>query len=137
MPDLAKSMQISAAGMKVQSARLRVVSENMANANSTGLFPGDQPYRRKTIQFENEFNRAMDTNIVGVKEYSEDKSEFPLSYDPSHPAANAQGFVPQPNVNRMVELMDMREAQRSYEANLNMVETAKGMLQSTIGLLQD
>lgn len=137
MADLSKSMQISAAGMKVQSARLRVVSENMANANSTGQFPGDTPYRRKTISFENEFNRALDTNLVDVKKYGVDKTEFPLQYEPGHPAANAEGFVQQPNVNTMMEMMDMREARRSYEANLNMVETAKGMLQSTIGMLKE
>ena len=137
MSDLAKSMKISAAGMKVQSARLRVVSENMANVNSTGTYPGDRPYQRKTISFENVFDRAMDTNLVDVKKYGTDSSEFPLKYEPTHPAADANGMVAYPNVNSMMEMMDMREARRSYEANLNMVETAKGMLQKTIGMLKD
>ncbi len=135
MPDLVKSMHISAAGMKAQSARLRVVSENIANVSSTGSRPGEQPYRRKVITFENEFNRQMQENLVNIKDIDEDKTPFPQQYDPSHPAADENGYVLMPNVNSFVEMMDMREARRSYEANLNMIETSKGMLQQTIGMI--
>ncbi len=133
--DLINSLHIAASGMKAQSDRLRIVSENIANADSVGEFPGDQPYRRKTVSFKSELDRDMGIEKVKVSKYGTDKSEFKKRYEPSHPAADAQGYVLQPNVNSMVEMMDMREARRGYEANMNMVEVSKSMLQQTIGLL--
>ena len=134
--DLMTTMQVSASGMKAQADRLRVVSQNMANAESTGTRPGEQPYRRKTISFKDELDRDLGVDVVEVKSYGYDNSEFTPKYDPSHPAANKEGYVLMPNVNPIVEMMDMREARRSYEANLNMVEASKSMLTQTINLLR-
>lgn len=133
--DMVKSLHIAAAGMRAQSERLRVVSENIANADSVGQFPGDQPYRRKTLTFRNELDREMGINKVKVARYGTDKTPFQRKYDPHHPASDPQGYVLQPNVNPMIEMMDMREARRSYEANMNVVEVSKSMLQQTIGML--
>lgn len=133
--DLVKSLHIAASGMKAQSDRLRIVSENIANADSVGQYPGDQPYRRKTISFKSELDREMGIEKVKVSDYGVDKTDFEKKYDPSHPAADDQGYVLQPNVNSMVEMMDMREARRGYEANMNIIEVSKSMLQQTIGLL--
>ena len=121
--------------MKAQSDRLRIVSENIANADSVGKFAGDEPYRRKTISFKNELDREMGIEKVAVSDYGVDKSDFEKKYDPSHPAADNEGYVLQPNVNSMVEMMDMREARRGYEANMNIIEVSKSMLQQTIGML--
>lgn len=136
MADLVNSLHIAASGMKAQGARLRVVSENIANADSLGQFPGDQPYRRKTISFKDELDREMGVDLVEVDKYGVDDSEFELKYDPSHPAADDKGYVAQPNVNPMVEMIDMREARRGYEANLNVVEVSKAMLMQTINMLK-
>ena len=133
--DLIKSLHIAAAGMKAQSSRLRVVSENIANADSTGQFPGDMPYRRKTISFKNELDREMGIEKVNVSHYGVDKKPFERKYDPHHPASDKDGYVLQPNINKMVEMIDMREARRGYEANMNIVEVSKSMLQQTISLL--
>jgi len=133
--DLVKSLHIAASGMKAQSDRLRIVSENIANADSVGKFAGDEPYRRKTISFKNELDREMGIEKVAVSDYGVDKSDFEKKYDPSHPAADNEGYVLQPNVNSMVEMMDMREARRGYEANMNIIEVSKSMLQQTIGML--
>ena len=135
--DLMNTIAISASGMKAQSDRLRVVSENIANAESVGTRPGEEPYRRKTITFENQLDRETGAQLVDVDKISEDRrSDFPRRYDPSHPAANAQGYVLTPNVNTLAELMDMREARRGYEANLNVIESSKAMLSQTINLLR-
>ena len=133
--DLVKSLHIAASGMKAQSERLRIVSENIANADSVGQFPGDQPYRRKTLAFKSELDREMGIEKVQVSRYDTDKSPFKLKYAPHHPAADEKGYIQLPNVNSMVEMMDMREARRSYEANMNIIEVSKSMLQQTIGLL--
>lgn len=134
--DLVKSMYIAAAGMKAQSDRLRIVSENIANAESVGTRPGESPYRRKTITFKNAMNREMETDLVKVGKYGYDKTDFQRKYDPSHPAADADGYVLYPNVNPLVEMMDMREARRGYEANMNVIEVSKGMLMQTINILR-
>ncbi len=134
--DLTKAMTISAAGLDVQSTRLRVIAENLANQDSTGSAPGAEAYRRKTVTFQNRVDRALDISTVQVRRISHDMSDQPLRYDPSHPAANAQGYVRTPNVNSFVELMDMREAQRSYSANLSVMQVTRGMLTRAIGLLQ-
>ena len=133
--DLVKSLHIAASGMKAQSDRLRIVSENIANADSVGQFPGDQPYRRKPISFKSELDREMGIERVRVSDFGTDDGDFELRYDPSHPAADQKGYVALPNVNPMVEMMDMREARRGYEANMNIIEVSKSMLQQTIGLL--
>ncbi|GLR78014.1 flagellar basal body rod protein FlgC [Azospirillum sp. CT11-132] len=134
--DLYKSMAVSASGMKAQGTRLKVISENLANANTTAETPGDLPYRRKTVIFKNELDRAMDVDKVRVAKVDVDKSDFQRRYDPSHPSADADGYVLMPNVNSVVEAMDMREAQRSYEANLSAIDTARQMLTRTIDILR-
>ena len=136
MVDLINSMYISASGMKAQSDRLRVVAENIANVDSTGRSPNEDPYRRKVVTFKNQLDRELGTDLVRVSEYGEDKTQFPKKYDPSHPAADADGYVEMPNVNPMLEMVDMREARRAYEANINMIETSKGMLMQTVNMLR-
>ncbi|MCW8836316.1 MAG: flagellar basal body rod protein FlgC [Rhodospirillales bacterium] len=136
MDDLFKSMKISSSGMKAQGTRLRVISENVANANSLPQNPNENPYRRKVVIFKNELDRAMGAETVRVKKIRPDTSDFKQKYDPSHPAADANGYVRTPNVSTLVEMTDMREAQRSYEANMNVIKASKGMLTSTIDLLR-
>jgi flagellar basal-body rod protein FlgC len=134
--DLMESLAISAAGMRVQGERLRVISENMANADSVSERPGGDPYRRKTITFQNALDREMGLSLVKVKKVGLDPSEFTRKYDPNNPAADKSGYVKLPNVNALIEMNDMREAQRSYDANLKVIEAARGMLQRTIDLLR-
>jgi len=134
--DLMESLMISAAGMRVQGERLRVISENIANVDSVSERPGGDPYRRKTISFQNALDREMGVNLVKVKKVGLDPSEFTRKYDPNNPAADPSGYVKLPNVNALIEMNDMREAQRSYEANLKVIEVSRGMLQRTIDLLR-
>lgn len=134
--DLMQSLMISAAGMKVQGERLRVVAENLANADSVAEAPGGDPYRRKTITFRNELDRALGLETVQVDKVGTDRSDFRMKYDPGNPAADAKGYIKLPNVNSLIEMTDMREAQRSYEANLKAIEVARSMLQRTIDLLR-
>ena len=136
MDDLLSSFKISAAGMKVQGLRLRVIAENLANAASLPTGPGKSPYRRKNIIFENVLNRELGLNLVEVKKVGVDRSEFNSRFDPNHPAADDKGYVKTPNVNSLVEVMDMREAQRSYEANVEAIRSSRSMLMRTIGLLR-
>lgn len=133
---LADTLMISAAGMRAQGDRLRIVAENMANANSTATNPTSDPYRRKVITFQNVLDKETGVQMVKVAKRSYDTSPFNLKYDPSHPAANAEGYVKYPNVNPIVEMMDMREARRGYEANLNVIEVSKALLTQTLGLLR-
>ncbi len=136
MAELTNSMSISAAGLRVQGERLRVISENIANAGSTALTPDRDPYRRKLVTFGNELNRELGTNLVSVQKVGRDPTEFGLRYQPGHPAADDNGYVKVSNVNTLIEMTDMREAQRSYEANLKVLQAARGMLQRTIDLLR-
>ncbi len=136
MADLTNSMHISAAGLKAQGERLRVIAENIANAGSTALTPDQEPYRRKLVTFGNELNRNLGTNLVEVQKVGRDPSDFDLRYQPGHPAADDSGYVKVSNVNTLIEMTDMREAQRSYQANLKVLEVARGMLQRTIDLLR-
>ena len=136
MADLSKSMNISAAGMKAQGTRLRIISENFANAGSTALTPNGEPYRRKLVTFGATLNRELGTELVEVQKVSRDPSDFGLRYQPGHPAADASGYVKTANVNTLIEMTDMREAQRSYEANLRVMQAARTMLQRTIDLLR-
>jgi len=134
--DLVKSLQISASGMRAQGTRLRVIAENLANAQSTAQVPGGQPYQRKVVSFSNDLNRASGVEEVKADRVRLDSAEFERRYDPGHPAADADGYMLLPNVNPMVELMDMREAQRSYEANLNVLSASRSMLMRTIDMLR-
>ncbi|MCH7831283.1 MAG: flagellar basal body rod protein FlgC [Proteobacteria bacterium] len=136
MDDLIKTMRISAAGMRVQGQRLRVISQNIANANSLPQDPGDKPYRRQVITFRNELDRSIGLETVRVGKVQPDRSEFGKRFEPSHPAADADGYVLTPNVNSLIEMTDMREAQRSYEANLSVIKASKAMLNLTIDLLR-
>jgi flagellar basal-body rod protein FlgC len=136
MADLLKTMAISAAGMKVQGARLRVISENIANADSLAQSPNGTPYRRKVIIFKNELDRRIGLNTVNVDKVRPDMSSFGKKFDPSHPAADADGYVLTPNVKSIVEMMDMREAHRSYEANVTAIRSSKSMLEATIEILK-
>ena len=130
------TLQIAASGMRAQGERLRAVSENIANANSTSAIPGGEPYRRKTVTFGNVLDKQMGVQKVQVIKRGYDPSDFNMKFEPTHPAANEQGYVLYPNVNTIVEMMDMREARRGYEANLNVVESSKAMLAQTINLLK-
>ena len=134
--DLMESLMISAAGMRAQGQRLRVVAENLANADSVSEVPGGDPYRRKTISFKNQLDRELGMETVQVGKVGEDPSDFRMKYDPGNPAADAKGYVKLPNVNSLIEMSDMREAQRSYEANLKAIEVARNMLQRTIDLIR-
>jgi flagellar basal-body rod protein FlgC len=134
--DLMESLMISAAGMRAQGQRLRVVAENLANADSVAEVPGGDPYRRKTISFKNQLDRELGMETVQVSKVGEDPSDFRMKYDPGNPAADAKGYVKLPNVNSLIEMSDMREAQRSYEANLRAIEVARSMLQRTIDLIR-
>ena len=134
--DLNRTLELSAKGMTAQSARLRVIAENLANSETTGSAPGADPYRRKTVVFENTLDRALNVATVGVRRVMPDNSAFPRRFDPAHPAADATGYVKTPNVSSFVEIMDMKEAQRSYSANLNVMEATRGMMTRTVDLLR-
>ena len=134
--DLMKSIKIAAAGMRVQGVRLKVISENIANADSLSPVPGGDPYRRKVVTFENALDRTLGTELVKVRNIDSDGTEFRKNYDPGHPAADKSGYVSLPNVNALVEMMDMREAQRSYEANLRIIDVSKKLVARTIDLLR-
>ena len=134
--DLQTSLSLSASGMKAQSLRMRVISENIANADTTGNGPNALPYRRQVVTFANELDKATGTQMVKVDEIARDPGEFQRKYMPGHPSADNDGYVLYPNVNSLVETMDMREAQRSYEANLNVIEVSRMMLTRTIDMLR-
>ncbi|WND02144.1 flagellar basal body rod protein FlgC [Temperatibacter marinus] len=134
--DLMKSMLISAAGMRAQSSRMRVISENIANQNSTATTPGGEPYRRKIINFSNELNRELGVNQVMANKISFDDKAFGKNYDPGNPAADAEGYVLKSNVNGLIEMMDMRQAQRTYQSNLNAIEASRRMASMTLELLR-
>ena len=134
--DLMKSIKIAAAGMRVQGVRLKVISENIANADSMSPVPGGDPYRRKVVTFENVLDRTLGTELVKVRNIDVDSSDFRKNYNPGHPAADKSGYVSLPNVNALVEMMDMREAQRSYEANLRIIDVSKKLVARTVDLLR-
>lgn len=134
--DLVKSMAVSASGMRAQGERMRVVAENLANAHSTARAPGDEPYRRKVVTFANELDRSLGATLVRVDGIADDRSEFVRAHDPGHPAADEDGYVLMPNVKSVIEMMDMRESHRSYEANINALTTARTMLVRMVDLLK-
>jgi flagellar basal-body rod protein FlgC len=134
---LTASLRVAAAGLEAQSTRMRVVSENLANAQSTGNAPGADPYQRKTITFSSELDRASGTSMIEVDRIGRDETPFKVEYDPDHPAADDSGFVKLPNVNLLIEMADMREANRSYEADLQIVRHSRQMISMTIDLLRN
>ena len=134
---LQTSLRIAASGLQAQSTRLRIVSENIANAQSTGAAPGANPYARKTVSFESAVDRATGANLIEVKSIGIDPTPFKVERDPGNPAADAKGMVKMPNVDVLVELADMREANRSYEANLQVAKQSADMLNTTVALMKD
>ena len=131
-----KSMAIAASGLRAQAGRMRIISENIANADSTPSSAGADPYRRKIPTFRSEMDRALGANLVELGRTQNDTSDFRLRYEPGHPAADQNGNVKYPNVNPLIEMTDMREAQRSYEANINVIGATRRMLQRTIDILK-
>ena len=136
MDPLISSLKVAASGLGAQSERLRVVSENLANAQSTGNFPGADPYQRKTITFTAELDRVSGARMVEVSAISNDKTAYPVEFQPGHEAADDLGYVKMPNVNVLVEMADMREANRSYEANLQAIKQARDLISMTIDMLR-
>jgi flagellar basal-body rod protein FlgC len=134
--DLDKVMNVSASGMDAQTARLRVIAENIANQDTTSTTPGVDPYRRKTISFENTLDKTAGVDTVRVKSVGVEQGDLPQKYEPGNPGADAQGYVKLPNVNTFVEVMDMKEAERSYSANLSVMQATRSMVNRTIDLLK-
>ena len=133
--DYSTSMAVAAAGMRAQSDRMKVIAENIANANSTSAVVGGDPYRRQIATVTSDFDRSLNATVVNAGTPLQDQSPFRTQYDPGNPAADKQGYVKLPNVNSLVEIMDMREAQRSYEADLTVMDATKTMLARTVDLL--
>ena len=136
MSDFTNSMTIAASGMHAQSARMTVIAENLANADSAGKTPTDEPYRRQIPTFQAVYDSTVDGMKVEIGQVAADQSAFTERYEPGHPAADARGYVKYPNVDPQIEAMDMREAQRSYEANLNVITATRQMLGQTLNILK-
>ena len=134
--DFLKTISVAASGLKAQSGRMRVIAENIANADSTADKPGADPYRRKVPSFQRHFDRDLEANVVEMGRVATDRSAFRTRFDPGHPAADAKGEVKLPNVNSLIETVDMREAQRSYEANLNLITATRRMISRTLEILR-
>lgn len=134
--NLSISADIAVSGMKAQAERLRIISENMANADSVGIRPGEDPYRRQVVTFKDYIDKETGANMVKVSQVTTDNSQFEMKYMPNHPGANAEGYVALPNVNPLVEMMDMKEAQRSYDANLSVMRTAREMNSKILDVLK-
>lgn len=134
--DFLRSMSIATSGLRAQSGRMRVISENIANADSTAKTAGGDPYRRKVPTFSSELDRTLDSRVVTLGKIKPDNSEFRVKHEPGNPAADANGNVKYPNVNSLIEMTDMREAQRSYEANLNIISATRRMIQRTLDILK-
>ncbi len=134
--DLNNVMEISASALTAQTKRMRVIAENLANANTTALSPTQSPYQRQVVTFRNVFDRVQGTNKVAVAGIVQDKSPFGKRFEPTNPAADKNGYVQVPNVKPLIESMDMRQAQRSYEANLTVIEASRTMMARTLDLLK-
>ena len=134
--DFLRSMNIATSGLRAQAGRMRVISENIANADSTAQTPGGDPYRRKVPTFSSELDRSLDAQVVSLGRIKPDNSAFRIKHEPGNPAADINGNVKYPNVNSLVEMTDMREAQRSYEANLNIISATRRMIQRTLDILK-
>lgn len=136
MVDFNTSMAVAASGLRAQSERMKIIAENLANANSAAATAGGDPYRRKIPTMTTSFDRELNASVVQSGKPAADQSEFKMQYDPGNPNADGQGYIKMPNVNSLVEIMDMREAQRSYEADLTVMDASKSMLSRTIDLLK-
>ena len=134
--DLNTSMIVAASGKRAQSTRMRIIAENIANANSTAQTPGGDPYRRKVATVKSDFDRELNATLVKPGKPVSDMTEFRMQFDPGNPAADTKGYVKLPNVSSLIEVMDMREAQRSYEADISVMEASKSMLARTVDLLR-
>jgi flagellar basal-body rod protein FlgC len=134
--DFVRSMGIATSGLRAQAGRMRVISENIANADSTASTAGGDPYRRKVPTFSSTLDRTLDAKVVSLGQIKPDQSDFRVKYEPSNPAADATGNVKYPNVNSLVEMTDLRDAQRSYEANLNVITATRRMIQRTLDILK-
>ena len=134
--DFLKSIAIAASGLRAQAGRMRIISENIANADSTAQQPNSDPFRRKIPTFRSEFDRVLDARTIALGKIKNDPSDFRLKYEPGHPSADANGNVKYPNVNPLVEMTDLREAQRSYEANINVIGATRRMIQRTLDILK-
>lgn len=137
MDALAATLKIASSGLSAQSSRLRVVSQNLANAQSTGNTAGAEPYKRKLISFTSHLDRSVGVDVVKVDKITRDDAPFRLVHEPGHPAADANGYVKYPNINVLIEMADMREANRTYEANLQVMKQANAMIASTLDLLRN
>lgn len=131
-----RSLMIAASGLRAQQGRMRVLAENIANADSTASTPGGDPYRRKIPTFVTQFDRELGAQVVRLGRIERDQSEFRTRYEPGNPAADNRGYVKLPNVNDLIETVDMREAQRSYEANLNVITATRAMIVRTLDILR-
>lgn len=136
MSDFYSSLKIAASGLHAQNARMRVIAENIANVDSAGKAPGDEPYRRRIPTFKAMMDDEVGGKVVQIGRLAYDMSDFKSRYEPGHPAADDNGYVQYPNVDSLIETMDMREAQRTYEANLNVVSVTRQMLGQTINILR-
>lgn len=136
MTDFLSSLKIAATGLHAQNARMRVIAENLANADSAGKTPTDQPYRRRIPTFKAVMDADAGGEVVKVGKIAFDQTAFQERYEPGHPAADKNGYVKYPNVDPLIEAMDMREAQRTYEANLNVVTVTRQMLGRTLDILR-
>ncbi|MBR1219768.1 flagellar basal body rod protein FlgC [Bradyrhizobium sp. U87765 SZCCT0131] len=134
--DFLRAMNIATSGLRAQAGRMRVLSENIANADSTSQTAGGDPYRRKVPTFSSELDRTLDARVVSLGRVKPDQSPFRIKYEPGNPAADASGNVKYPNVNSVVEMTDMRDAQRSYEANVNIITATRRMIQRTLDILK-
>lgn len=134
--DFLKSIAIAASGLRAQAGRMRIIAENLANADSTAVQPGGDPYRRKVVTFRTEVDRALGAQVVTLGRVRTDPSDFRQKYEPGHPSADTNGNVKYPNVNPLIEMTDMREAQRSYEANVNVITASRRMIQRTLDILK-
>ncbi len=130
------ALKISASAMTAQTVRLRTIAENLANSGSTATTPGGDPYRRKLVTFRNVLDRETGDNRVQADRILPDAAPFESKYIPGHPAADSNGYVKFPNVNPVIELTDLKEAQRSYQANVDVIDVARTMLSRTIDLLR-
>ena len=134
--DFVRSMGIATSGLRAQAGRMRVISENIANADSTAPTAGGDPYRRKVPSFSSALDRTLDAKLVTLAKIRPDRTAFRVKHEPGNPAADAAGNVKYPNVNPLVEMTDMRDAQRSYEANLNIISATRRMIQRTLDILR-
>lgn len=136
MSDFLSSLKIAATGLHAQTARMRVIAENLANADSAGKTPNEEPYRRRIPTFKAVMDADAGGETVQIGKIAYDMTDFEQRYEPGHPAADARGYVRYPNVDPLIEAMDMREAQRTYEANLNVVSVTRSMLGRTLDILR-